>query len=873
MKDILIIVLALSSAMVSCISGDHLITDKSYLGKVEKDFSERKSLASQRDSELFGVFNSSLSTQQKEALEYLYAYMPLNDLADYDGSFFLANADAVLATRTTTEWGKTIPENIFLHYVLPYRVNNENLDSFRIKYSAELRDRIKGLSIKDAALEINHWCHEKVAYQPSDGRTSAPLSTMLSGRGRCGEESTFTVSALRAAGIPARQVYTPRWAHCDDNHAWVEIWDNNNWYYMGACEPDVQLDRGWFTEPARRAMLVHTKSFGSFTPGESPVVINRNFSLINNLSKYAVTKTISVRVTDAGSKPVVNATVEFQLYNYAEFYPLATINTDKNGMCSFETGLGSLIVWARKDNDFAFRKINVSETDTLTLELGSSFPDGTNLNLDLEVPIAREPFPQLPKQLVNKNAERLENENTIRKKYADTWITGKSAVALAQRLGLDTIRLKKIILTSMGNYSTVADFISSCPDSLKKRALSLLEVLSEKDLRDTKTSILYDHLVNVPPENKSIPENIYIDYLLNPRVSNEMLVAYRKFLLEKLPVTLRQSAVTDPMKIKEYIENEVIINESENYYNTPLTPCGVLNLKVSDSWSRSIFFVSVCRTLGIPARLEPGRNIPQYFTEGAWHDVYFKGQQEPGGSKGFIKFVSSFKNPEPEYYIHFTLARFENGRYNTLEYDFNKKISTFTEELELPAGHYMLVTGNRPDDSGVLASVSFFELKAAEHKTLDIVLRTANKEKQVLGKVDAPLLESIVNYSKTSQECNNNNGSVIVWIDPQKEPCNHLLNDMSHLKADFEKWGGKIIFLLINGNNAGTLQSDRFSLPANASFGSDEKLIVLKKCFTFRNEPAIDYPVVVAYNKAGDINYISTGYRIGSGEQILRSFK
>ena len=38
------------------------------------------------------------------------------------------------------------------------------------------------------------------------------------------EESAFLVSALRSVGIPARQVYVPRWSHCGDNHArssWV----------------------------------------------------------------------------------------------------------------------------------------------------------------------------------------------------------------------------------------------------------------------------------------------------------------------------------------------------------------------------------------------------------------------------------------------------------------------------------------------------------------------------------------------------------------------------------------------------------------------------------------------------------------------------
>jgi hypothetical protein len=104
--------------------------------------------------------------------------MPLSDLADYDGDFFLANIDMSFRAKTETPWGKVIPEEIFLHYVLPCRVNNENLDSFRIVYYDELLDRVRGKDIREAALEINHWCHEKVSYQPADIRTSAPMSTI-----------------------------------------------------------------------------------------------------------------------------------------------------------------------------------------------------------------------------------------------------------------------------------------------------------------------------------------------------------------------------------------------------------------------------------------------------------------------------------------------------------------------------------------------------------------------------------------------------------------------------------------------------------------------------------------------------------------------
>ena len=193
--------------LMSC-SSNHLIHDQKYLLATERAFNQRKHLIN-RDSTHSGIFKKKLSPERSEAMKFLYAYMPLSDLADYNCDFFLANVDISLRARSETIWGKEIPEEIFLHYVLPCRVNNENLDSFRIIHYDELINRIKGKDIKEAALEINHWCHEKVSYQPADIRTSGPVSTMLSARGRCGEESTFTVAALRTVGIPARQVYTP----------------------------------------------------------------------------------------------------------------------------------------------------------------------------------------------------------------------------------------------------------------------------------------------------------------------------------------------------------------------------------------------------------------------------------------------------------------------------------------------------------------------------------------------------------------------------------------------------------------------------------------------------------------------------------------
>ena len=754
-------------------------------------------------------------------------------------------------------------------------MNNENLDSFRIVYNNEISQRIKGLDIEQASLEINHWCHEKVAYQPADIRTSAPLSTILSARGRCGEESTFTVAALRTAGIPARQVYTPRWAHTDDNHAWVEVWINGKWYYMGACEPEPVLDLGWFTEPARRAMFIHTKSFGAYYGDENAVNRQKNFSEINNLSKYALTKRIFVKVIDSNDKPVKDVAVEYQLYNYAEFYPLTTIMTDDAGITSFETGLGDLLIWARKGENFNYARISVSDIDTVELRIDREAKGNRSEDLDLNVPIARKPLQGPSLVLVTKNSRRIIDENKIRQSYIDSWIKPADAEAFARSINSDPDVIKDLVAKSMGNYKTVTAFLLKIPEQEREYAISLLRVVAEKDLRDTREEILSDHHRNVI--KKSGPDfnkDLFNQYVLNPRVANEMLVSWRGYLRDNLPSEIVKNAASDPSIIIAYINKTIKISVDENYYNTPLTPRGVHDLKISDSQSRSIYFVAVCRSLGIPSRLEPGSNIPQYFFNSTWNDVYFANEKKPSQKKGFLKLSSSETNPVPEYYIHFTIARFENGRYNTLDYDYNKRITDFKEELQLAPGSYMIVTGNRLNDSKILANISFFDIAENQHLKIDIKLRKDSSPREDLGNIDLKKVIDFLDKNRINTDKISDTGILLAWIEPEKEPTKHFLNDLPLIKTELDSWGGNFIFFS-GSDKSGDLfkPEDINGLPLNSKFTQDNKEELLLNLLGLNSTDEISLPLIILADKNGSILFKSLGYRIGIGEQILKNIK
>ncbi|MDZ7634952.1 MAG: hypothetical protein U5L72_11235 [Bacteroidales bacterium] len=48
----------------------------------------------------------------------------------------------------------------------------------------------------------------------------------------------------------------------------MEFWADGRWHYLGACEPEPVPDRGWFTEPARRATLCNIPELSGITEAE-----------------------------------------------------------------------------------------------------------------------------------------------------------------------------------------------------------------------------------------------------------------------------------------------------------------------------------------------------------------------------------------------------------------------------------------------------------------------------------------------------------------------------------------------------------------------------------------------------------------------------
>lgn len=844
----------------------HFLTDENYRTIVNEQFEARKIMANHRYDALFSVFDEGkLSLEQEEALKFLYAYMPLTDLADYDSDFFLKQIDGAFRTREYFSWGKSIPEEVFRHFVLVYRVNNENLDTARDVFFEELKDRVKDMSMYDAALEVNHWCHEKVIYRGTDGRTSSPLALVKTSWGRCGEESTFTATALRSVGIPARQVYTPRWVHTDSNHAWVEAWIDGKWYFLGACEPEPELNMAWFAAPAKRAMMLHTKVFGHYTGSEEKNVEKKLYSEINLLPNYTDTRIVNVYVQDVNGMPVNNSRVQFKVYNYAQMYPIATRYTDETGKVSIVSGKGDLLIWANKGERYGYKK-STPEDEVITVVLdkepGLTFEEQFTMEVPKETilePVDSDKFAA--------NMIRLAHEDSIRNAYMSTFPNEDYVRDLAVKTSLDNEKLWKYISLSQGNWKEIETFVLNNADN--QLLLPFLSTLTEKDLRDSPAKYLNDHLRS-NYDLGGMEEDFYAAYILSPRIGIELITPWRSYFEKEISLEQREYFRNNIDSLERYVNHYVRVDNEENYYNCRITPRGVHELRIADRLSIDIYYVALARTSGIPSRINPVTGEVEFYRikEEIWQPVRFLSSEKTDSyPTGHITIQSDSDNVvTPIYGTHYSLANYVLDDYKTLNLDDKQD---YPIKMDFAEGAYRLLLGSRANDGSVTVSVKHFNLYNQASDTLTVKLPKVEGKLFVKGIID---MNTIVDGT-TLKELSNGKGLMVCFLDLGKEPSVHVLQDLPKVSGDLEQWGGGV--MMLSPNKKLSISSDfnaSRNLPSQTVWMEDEGNALWENALeVLQIEEKDNFPLILYLNTNGGILYSSEGYKIGIGEDVLQT--
>ena len=474
------------------------------------------------------------------------------------------------------------------------------------------------------------------------------------------------------------------------------------------------------------------------------------------------------------------------------------------------------------------------------------------------------------------NDRRLALEDSIRnatmKTFKDSvWI---AEFAAKTKLPVDTIA--RFIKLSYGNWDQISAYLEKNAASYRSNVLELAIQIADKDYSDASESILTDHLVQTAKSEaqKFVPsKELFIWYILSPRIALENLSPWRSFLSNAFGAEMAQSTRNDIAVLTNWIRENIRINTVANLHSrAPISPTGVYNLRVADPDSRDIFFVAACRTFGIPARLNPETQIPEHNKNGEWLRAGFDPAAVMQPDKGLLKLTDKNNPVVPQYYLHYTIGFLKDGFYRTLEFPEGGSLTNQEKPVELEVGQYSLVTGNRQEDGSVLSQMTFFSIEKGKVTTVPVELRKQAGELKPSGKLNLDRL----NLEKDGKTVSLSsliagNYSVLVVLDPDKEPSKHILNDLGPYVDHFNKWGGQFVFAMPaeKVGQAGVLKT--YQLPAKMESGIDPDDQILNAISAIYGDGLKDkLPLVLFCDATGNVYLFSSGYKIGMGEQLLK---
>ena len=871
---------------------------------------------------------SLCSEEETLLIKFFYGTMPLRDAGEYPFEIFLSYVRHALWLRKTIDWCKKLPEDLFVHDVLYYRINSEDISDCRSFFYEQLKDRIVGLDEYQAAVEINYWCVEHATYEMADDRTAGPMTMYRSGKGRCGEESTFTVTALRSVGLAARQVYTPRWAHCDDNHAWVEVWVNGEWHFLGACEPEEKLDRGWFTGPAGQALLIHSRTFGDYAAGKREEVIGRDGAVVchNVTASYTKTRKLRIQVRKQDNTPAAHAQISVEILNMAEYFPAAVLETDEQGETSIRLGLGDIRLQARSEGKFVERYCNLAEDGVETADVDcavtlvlkdseAGMKDALSGVSACEWHLAKLCAPKevvvresvLSEEEVSRGTRRLADAVKLREERFDQLTRHAIAVHPEE---------EERMRVAGENAEELTAFLEKDDNPDRKK---LLDSLTKKDNKDLRAEVLEDHL---SAKRGSWSEDIHVQDLLCPRIWLEEIGAYRSYICSVLTAQEQEAFVSNPELIWNYVNQNITDIPEEEYNTLCASPIGCLKLKMGSTVSRTILFIAICRSLNIPARLDKSLMLPEYWADGAFHVPISRAQD----SKGTL-LLRNIPGKEWIYAQHWTLGRLEKDHFVTMNHAglvFEKE----TLELLLPVGIYRLIAVKRLLNGDQEAAELLFaiekekqtEFYMPDFEKADGVMpwekvsvpdesqscrKLQNKNNSLREEIQSCLLRDILlqradGTLSSLEKLVSGKRSILAFLEIGAEPTEHVLNEVLALeksaKGNSKGIGCQLLFVLRQEKDLQhkTLQevlaldagseieilydisggaSDANAAPRTATGDTASGTLCGWQETAKRMGLAEKLPVLAAVRPDGTGIYGSCGYHVGSVELMVRILK
>lgn len=732
-------------------------------------------------------------------IDYLIGNLPDTDM-NIDQETLSDFVEHSLWLYEQKRWGE-IPLDIFLNFVLHPRCSKEKVEACRRFFYQEVEE-LQDDDLVRTILDVNYWCAAHVRYQLTDPRTKSAKFSYLSGSGRCGEKATFLVQVYRSLGIPARSTYVPMWSHTDDNHAWVEVYIDGTWQYLGAGEGEEFLEKAWFSLATTRAPYLLSNAATFFDEGLKTIGDRtRLWKVIDHTAHYTETKTVHVQLKELPSLEEMQVVV----LNYASFRPINTIFFEEGKAC-FEFGRGDCFLKAYVDGQLLLKHVAENETKVIISPLDF---------IDTKTQFEQNPgkvgkvkkFPETKSM----QEDKLKWRDEAKKAYA-------KKIERVQKEGM--------------NHKAHAKL----DQALAEDAERLRNVMASKDLLDFDADIYIEHFQHVQQFRKSYPEKIFFEYLATPRVHWEELTSYAPLFYERFKN--RKDWIENPRLIYQWAAN--FLHSGSNYaiQNTYMPVNRILDYPYGTEMDLNIFVVAIARSLGIPSRYHQQKDNIEYYDGEKFVSFTSSKPRHLLRIYGDLEAVKVSVNPVPE------PASFSE---NSIEA--NKEGYFEDDYIE---GSYEIIASKRLPSGKQVGSIEVIKLD----RNMSVEVKDFNIElEDVVENVD---ISDLLNQLGIHEQ-----KGILVVGKAIEEPTAHVLNELIEQKDFIQDYNIPVLYVeKDSGNYPELLKRAHENLPSFkilTTFDEHLEEALVRRVF---REPK-DYPFTCVFK--GGLSQMSTsGYQVNT---------
>jgi hypothetical protein len=594
------------------------------------------------------TYLDSLSGLKSYYTDYIINHMSDNDLATASPEYIDEHITYALKTLDLP-YTADIPEDYFLHFVLPLRVSQEPFEEWRKEFYDKLYPQVSQVqTINEAILIADLFYQEGIYFKQTSGRDQGPLTSIKRGYGRCEEMMILQMAVFRAVGIPCRPASAPYWSFTDSNHVWTEVWTPQGWRIVPEAYPLEYRKSSWEVDRARKAPLITSQAFGSYDSSSS-LQKTKYDTKINISDVYGDIVTTEVIVVDQANKPVPDAQVIYYATSFGGLFDMLEINTDENGIAKVDFRPTSVFVTAGKDGKSAYGLIN-SFTNSNTIKLTLSDNNIIEDNLILNFPLDSSADKNF--QLTPENKQYINNLTELANKKRENRL-------LTNKKGLNFLKNYPLPKANENSYDYKLkrdNFLNKCQELAGNADnwLSIDAKISDYPNPEVTRNIMIDLIINWDikdlielPDEKAI-ENLLLT-LSDSRIYYQDIITNDLFIsnvilfplgtnpfpqtgwqtdLYKITKDLRSKKIDQTIKnIDQWLkENTVHDNHpSWSYFGGSLTPLQYINKKYLSRSQQIYLTAALIQNAGIPIRWQ---GFLEYYNGTKWIEIIMDDSDE-----------------------------------------------------------------------------------------------------------------------------------------------------------------------------------------------------------------------------------------------------